>query len=73
MVHALTKTKTLGRTGSKSPQIADLLYILSYISDKQSGSSKNWSFPEPSFSLSMRCEKLAGSGNEIVTFKSSYK
>ena len=57
-----TKTKALERTGSNSPQIADLSYC---ISDNQSESPKNWSFPEPSFSSSMRRKKLAGSGNEI--------
>ena len=56
------KTKALERTGSNSPQIAHLLYC---ISDNQSGSSKNQSFPEPSFSSSMRRKKLAGSGNEF--------
>ena len=35
------------------------------IADNQSGSPKNWSFPEPLFSSSMRRKKLAGSGNEI--------
>ena len=35
------------------------------ISDKHSGSPKNWSFPEPSFFSSMRRKKLAGSGKEI--------
>ena len=37
-----------------------------YISDNQSGSPKNWSFPESSFSSSMRRKKLAGSGYEIA-------
>ena len=41
------------------------LIVLYYISDNQSGSPKNWSFPEPSFWSSMRRKKLAGSGNEI--------
>ena len=50
-------------TGSNSPQIADLLYC---ISDNKSGSPKNWSCPEPSFSSSIRRKKLAGSGNEIA-------
>ena len=45
-----------------SLQIADLYCI----SNNQSGSPKNWSFPETSFSSSMRSKKLAGSGNEII-------
>ena len=52
-------------TGSNSPQIADFI-VLYCISDNQSGSPKNWSFPEPSFPSSMRRKKLAGSGNEIA-------
>ena len=39
--------------------------IVYYISEDQSGSPKNLSFPEPSFSSSMRRKKLAGSENEI--------
>ena len=40
--------------------------ILHCISDNQSESPFNWSFPEPLFSSSMRRKKLAGSGNEIA-------
>ena len=36
------------------------------MSDNQSGSAKNWSFPEPSFLSSMRRKNLAGPGNEIA-------
>ena len=61
----LDKNEALERTGSKSPQITDLLYCTDYTSGNQSGSPNNWSFPEPSFSPSMRCKKLAGSGYEI--------
>ena len=36
------------------------------ILDNQSGSPKNWSFPEPPFSSSMRRKKLAGSGTRLT-------
>ena len=59
-----TKTKALKRTSSNNPQITDLLYCIAFQITK-SGSPKNWSFPELSFSSSMRRKKLAGSGNGI--------
>ena len=59
---------SLERTGSKSPQIANSI-VLYYISDNQSGSPKNCSFPEPS--LRMRRKKLAGSGNDIGMYGKS--
>ena len=65
MAHARRKQRALERTGSNSLQIADLI-VLYCMSDNQSGSPKNSSFPEPSFSSNMRRKKLVGSGNEIA-------
>ena len=68
-----TKTKALERTGSENPQIADLYIVLYYVSDNHSGSPKNWSFPKPSFSSSMRRKNLAVSRNEIgVAFSTPF-
>ena len=59
-----TKTKVSGK--DRFYYFANSRFIVLYcILDNQSGSPKNWSFPEPSFSSGMRRKKLAGSENEI--------
>ena len=52
------------RTGSKSPQIADLLYCVAFQRTNQDR-LRIGPFQSPSFSSSMRCKKLEGSGYEI--------
>ena len=54
----------LERTGSKSPQIADLLYCITFQRTNQDR-LRIGPFQSPSFSSSMRCKKLEGSGYEV--------
>ena len=63
--HARRKWRALERTGSKSPQIADLLYCITFQRTYQH-CLRIGPFQSPSFLSSIRCKKLEGSGYEIV-------
>ena len=63
-----TKTKARERTGSKSLQIVDLLYCITFQITNQD-SLRTGPFQSPSFSSSVRRKKLEGPGYEIVTIR----
>ena len=63
--HARRKRMALERTGSKSSQIADLLYCITFQRTNQD-CLRIGPFQSPSFSSSMRSKKLEGSEYEIA-------
>ena len=62
--HARRKLRALERTGSKSPQIVDLLYCITFQRTNQDH-LRIGPFQSPSFSSNMGSKKLEGSGYEI--------
>ena len=64
MAHAQQKWRALERAGCNSLQIVDLLYCIAFQITNQDN-LRIGPFQSPSFSLSMRLKKLAGSGKEI--------
>ena len=71
--HARRKRRALERTGSKSPQIADLLYCITFQRTNQDH-LRIGPFQSPSFSSSMRSKKLEGSvGTRLARVTSKNK